>query len=181
MSRLRRLIVEAHQRSLWQALAVYLGASYAVLEAAAYFRDEFGLPDWLPLVALVLLLVGLPVVVVTSLARGEVYGDEVPAPDAAAAAEEDRRLRRLTWRSAGLSFLGAMALWGLIAAGLLLPGTYGRATGSSHDVKRLAVLPFENLGAPEDEYFSDGLTDAISARLAVIHGLGVTSLPARRP
>jgi hypothetical protein len=74
MSRLKRIIRETHQRSLWQALAVYLGASYAVLEAAAYFRDEFGLPDWLPPVALVLLLIGLPVVVVTSLAKPEVYG-----------------------------------------------------------------------------------------------------------
>jgi hypothetical protein len=34
MSRLKRLIVEAHQRLLWQALVVYLGASFAVLEAA---------------------------------------------------------------------------------------------------------------------------------------------------
>jgi hypothetical protein len=46
MSRLKRLIREAHQRSLWQAVLVYLGASYAVLEAVTLFRDEFGLPDW---------------------------------------------------------------------------------------------------------------------------------------
>jgi TolB-like protein/Flp pilus assembly protein TadD len=31
---------------------------------------------------------------------------------------------------------------------------------------RLVVLPFENLGAPEDEYFADGMTDAITARIA---------------
>jgi len=40
---------------------------------------------------------------------------------------------------------------------------------------RLVVLPFENLGSTEDEYFADGITDAITARLAVIHGLGVIS------
>jgi serine/threonine-protein kinase len=40
---------------------------------------------------------------------------------------------------------------------------------------RLVVLPFENLGPSEDEYFADGITDAITARLAVIHGLGVIS------
>ena len=40
---------------------------------------------------------------------------------------------------------------------------------------RLVVLPFENLGSTEDEYFSDGITDAITARLAGIHGLGVIS------
>jgi len=40
---------------------------------------------------------------------------------------------------------------------------------------RLVVLPFENLGSTEDEYFADGITDAITARLASIHGLGVIS------
>jgi serine/threonine protein kinase/tetratricopeptide (TPR) repeat protein len=40
---------------------------------------------------------------------------------------------------------------------------------------RLVVLPFENLGSTEDEYFADGITDAITARLAGIHGLSVLS------
>ncbi len=39
----------------------------------------------------------------------------------------------------------------------------------------LAVLPFENLGPPDDEYFADGITDAITARLAGLSGLGVIS------
>jgi TolB-like protein/Tfp pilus assembly protein PilF len=37
----------------------------------------------------------------------------------------------------------------------------------------LAVLPFENLGAPGDEYFADGITDEITSRVAVLNGLGV--------
>jgi serine/threonine protein kinase/tetratricopeptide (TPR) repeat protein len=40
---------------------------------------------------------------------------------------------------------------------------------------RLVVLPFENLGPAEDGYFAAGITDAITARLAAIHGLGVIS------
>jgi serine/threonine protein kinase/Tfp pilus assembly protein PilF len=40
---------------------------------------------------------------------------------------------------------------------------------------RLVVLPFENLGTAEDEYFSAGITDAITARLATIRGLAVIS------
>jgi serine/threonine-protein kinase len=40
---------------------------------------------------------------------------------------------------------------------------------------RLVVLPFENLGPDEDDYFADGITDAITVRLAGIHGLGVIS------
>jgi serine/threonine protein kinase/tetratricopeptide (TPR) repeat protein len=40
---------------------------------------------------------------------------------------------------------------------------------------RLVVLPFDNLGPDEDEYFAAGITDALTARLAVIQGLGVIS------
>ncbi len=39
----------------------------------------------------------------------------------------------------------------------------------------LVVLPFRNLGPPEDEYFADGVTEEITGRLAAIHGLSVIS------
>jgi TolB-like protein/Flp pilus assembly protein TadD len=39
----------------------------------------------------------------------------------------------------------------------------------------LVVLPFENLGPPEDEYFADGLTEEITSRLASFADLGVIS------
>jgi serine/threonine protein kinase/tetratricopeptide (TPR) repeat protein len=41
--------------------------------------------------------------------------------------------------------------------------------------KMLVVLPFENLGPPEIEYFADGITEEITSRLAVLSGLGVIS------
>jgi len=39
--------------------------------------------------------------------------------------------------------------------------------------KRLAVLPFKNLGPPEDEYFADSITEEIRARLTRIEKLGM--------
>jgi TolB-like protein len=41
--------------------------------------------------------------------------------------------------------------------------------------RRLAVLPFENLGAPEDGYFADGVTDEVRGKLASVPGLQVTA------
>ena len=37
----------------------------------------------------------------------------------------------------------------------------------------LAVLPFENLGKPDDAYFADGMTEEISSRLGALSGLRV--------
>jgi eukaryotic-like serine/threonine-protein kinase len=41
--------------------------------------------------------------------------------------------------------------------------------------KMLVVLPFENLGSPDDEYFAAGVTDEITGRLSSVSGLGVIS------
>ena len=41
--------------------------------------------------------------------------------------------------------------------------------------KRIAVLPFENLGAPEDDYLAAGLTDEIAGRLTRVGELAVIS------
>ncbi len=45
----------------------------------------------------------------------------------------------------------------------------------STETKMLAILPFENLGPVEDEYFADGITEEITSRLSALHGLGVIS------
>jgi TolB-like protein/Tfp pilus assembly protein PilF/predicted Ser/Thr protein kinase len=41
--------------------------------------------------------------------------------------------------------------------------------------KMLAVLPFENLGSEEQEYFADGITEEITTHVAKISGMGVIS------
>jgi TolB-like protein len=43
------------------------------------------------------------------------------------------------------------------------------------DRKMLVVLPFENLGPPEDAYFAAGMTEEITSRLASVRSLGVIS------
>jgi serine/threonine protein kinase len=64
---------------------------------------------------------------------------------------------------------------GIILSGIALKFIPKKEIRSSSKEMRLVVLPFENLGPTEDKYFADGITDAITARLAGIHGLGVIS------
>ena len=45
--------------------------------------------------------------------------------------------------------------------------------GGGAEAKLLAVLPFENLGGPEDEYFADGITDEVRGKLSAVPGLHV--------
>jgi tetratricopeptide (TPR) repeat protein len=159
MSRLKRLIVEIHDRSLWQVLLVYAGGSWAVLEAVAFFRDEYGLPGWLLTVVLVLLVVGLFVVVVLSFVPVEAVAAPTPAEvtpptetEAGVAEAEAVAARRrvLTWRNAGFAFVGVLAVWGLVAAGwVVLGGTgyllfRGAAAGFVEPEDCVVVAEFEN-------------------------------------
>ena len=48
-------------------------------------------------------------------------------------------------------------------------------TEESAGPKRLAVLPFENLGDSADGYFADGITDEVRGKLAAVPGLEVVA------
>src|SRR5438552_701924 len=66
--------------------------------------------------------------------------------------------------------------------GLLVTATMGmlvweRAHRSAEDTgkgpKLVAVLPFENMGSPDEDYFADGVTDAVRGKLTGLPGLEV--------
>ncbi len=69
----------------------------------------------------------------------------------------------------------------LAAAGVLLMRRTHRGGGEAGGVKRVAVLPFENLGAPEDDYFADGIADAIRGKLTSLPGLQVIARGSSTP
>jgi tetratricopeptide (TPR) repeat protein len=180
MSRLKRLLQEIHQRSLWQVLLVYLGASYAILEAVDLFIDRLGLPDWFFPLAAILLLIGLPVAVATALANSErgvtaleegatAESETAEAPEATATAEAPRRARRLNWRTAISAGVVAFAAWGAVATGWLLFGDTGRTGAAERAVvsspARVAVLPFSFAGSEELSYLGEGMVDLLSTKL----------------
>jgi eukaryotic-like serine/threonine-protein kinase len=48
-------------------------------------------------------------------------------------------------------------------------------------IQRVAVLPFENLGSPEDDYFADGISDEIRAKLTSLSGVEVIARGSSTP
>jgi serine/threonine protein kinase/tetratricopeptide (TPR) repeat protein len=87
----------------------------------------------------------------------------------AGAAKRLSRWSRYMVSSAVIALLAVLSIWYF--------GFRNRVpTPSSEDNRiMLAVLPFENLGDPEDEYFADGMTEEIISRFASISNVGVIS------
>ncbi|MGD2153218.1 MAG: hypothetical protein PVG79_08095 [Gemmatimonadales bacterium] len=183
MSGLKRLINEMHRRSLWQVLLIYVGGAWACYELIDTITERFNLPEWLPALAAVLFLLGLPFVVATGFvrdvgspaaARSESESGTLEAETAAARLEAGRRRRLLTWRNAGLSFLAALALWGIVTTGWIVFGRDAEESAAAADRPSVAVLPLENRsGREEDRYFTDGIHDEILTQLTKISGLSV--------
>jgi TolB-like protein/Flp pilus assembly protein TadD len=69
----------------------------------------------------------------------------------------------------------------LAAAGVLLLRRSSKTATEAGSLKRVAVLPFENLGAPEDEYFADGIADAVRGKLTSLAGVEVIARGSSTP
>jgi serine/threonine-protein kinase len=63
----------------------------------------------------------------------------------------------------------------LVGTGLYIGGAGRGARGLPSERPMLVVLPFENLGLAEDDYFAEGVSDALTTRLASLGALGVIS------
>jgi len=98
---------------------------------------------------------------ITHLARGVVEGGQEPTG-------------RLRW-----PHVLAVVIAAVIGLMVILPPTaIFERRGDEPDERplpRIVVLPFENLGPPEDEYFADGITDELISRLTAVSGLQVIS------
>lgn len=86
--------------------------------------------------------------------------------------------RRLIWASLALAFTCAVvALAIYFFSGIRSSAISSGATASGLVLHSIAVLPLDNLTAddPEEEYFVDGMTEALIANLAKIKSLQVAS------
>ena len=74
----------------------------------------------------------------------------------------------------------ALFLGALLGVGALFAWrrTHGVERGAT---KLVAVLPFENLGSSEDEYFADGITDEVRGKLSTLPGLRVIARGSSTP
>ena len=126
MSRLRQLISEVHRRSLWQVLLIYVGTAWFGYEIIDAITERLALPDWLPVIAIILFIIGLPIVLATAVVQegGPSLGRADPTliPDADQVARPQAVGARglFTWRNAIAGGVLALTLWAGVAIGWLM-------------------------------------------------------------
>jgi tetratricopeptide (TPR) repeat protein len=181
---LRTLLGEIHRRFLWQTVGVYLAGSWVALELVDILVGSLEWPSWLPALAILIILMGLPVVVSTRAFRAREEGGRglppspiprvaPPAPEAdesvpvAPDAPVGRRL--FNWRNVWNGGVLAFALWGVVATGWLLLARQGSAARAESDApvdaNLVAVLPFRVVGPEGLTFLGEGMVDLLAAKL----------------
>lgn len=134
MKAIGQLLREIHRRWLWQVLVMYLVVAVLIFEVIQTLIVTRSLPSWFTLFALVLLIIGLSVVLVTayvqegmpaltrpgSRASPDARGDLGGPPTTEILPEPRGAQRIFTWQNAIMYGAAAFTLWAVVAVGWLL-------------------------------------------------------------
>ena len=138
---------ELKRRHVFRVAIAYIVVAWLILQVADVVLDKIGVPDWTFKVIMVFLVIGFPIAVL------------------------------LAW-AYDLTPQGLQRTVELDTDSDKAPGKNKSASknGSGPAKASVAVLPFVNMsGNPENEYFSDGLTEELLNVLAKVSGLKVAA------
>jgi TolB-like protein/Tfp pilus assembly protein PilF len=155
-----RFIRELRRRRVIRNTLAYLALSLVIIEAGGNVLPPLGFPETSVRLVILACVAGFPLVVALSwiydIAEGRLVRTE---------SEEPR---------------GAEASPGGGGTGVAARSGAGTMHRTRHDRRRVVVLPFQNLSRGEDTYLSDGIVDDLTATLAAIPSLRVTSRTSAR-
>src|SRR5438874_13371117 len=172
MSEKPSFFAELKRRNVYKVAVAYAVVSWLLIQVATQVFPFFEIPNWAIRLVVLLLILGFPVALILAWAfeltpEGIKRADEV-RPD---------EKRRLPW---GRRFVAIVTLLAALALGLFFfrvarPKSAGTAPDAI-PAKSIAVLPFENLSAnQENAFFADGVQDQILTDLAKVADLKVIS------
>lgn len=167
---LRRFVSELRRRRVVRVALVYGVAAWALLQGLDALLPLLEAPAWVGKVMLALLVLGFPAAVALAWAFDITPEGVKRTPDQAVSAAPAARSGRVLLVAAIAIALAGGGLW---AANRQSAGSAALATPTPLSI---AVLPFANMsGDPQNEYFSDGMTEDILTQLAKLEQLTVTS------
>ncbi|MBI4521975.1 MAG: hypothetical protein HY701_14150 [Gemmatimonadetes bacterium] len=176
---MRAFLSELQRRKVVRAAVLYGAVAFVLLQAADLVVPALLLPPWTLTFILVLLLFGFPVALVLAWVveprpAATVSGERAPPnpEQTGEAAVRTPGLRRRPVVYAGI-VVAILAVSGLFA----LPRLLNRSTRDEvPEIRSLAVLPLDDYAAdPEQEYFADGMTEALISELSRLGAVKVIS------
>jgi TolB-like protein/Tfp pilus assembly protein PilF len=152
------------RRKVVQWGIAYLAGAWALLQGIGFAADAFAWPSAIKQVALLLLLIGLPIALVLAWYHGD---------------RGEQRVSRSELAILTLLFLlggGGLWLYGQRSQPTTAVADSAKPSATSDARPSIAVLPFENRSAKQDDaFFVDGIHDDILTQLSKVSALKVIS------
>ncbi len=161
---------ELKRRNVYKVAVAYAIVGWLLIQIATQVFPFFEIPNWGVRLVVLLIMVGFPIALVIAWAF-ELTPQGIKRTEVADALPAASARKKHAW----IYITGAAAL---LSIGIFFVGRYTAATKQSSPVdvsaKSIAVLPLLNeSGDPNDEYFSDGLSEELIAALGQIKDVKV--------
>ena len=165
-SPLTNFIAELRRRRVFRVAAFYGGIAFVITEIIGNTFSYLGIPDWFGTAIIVLLILGFPVSMI--LAWVFDITDEGIVRAKGRPADAKRKAQPLVGNKA-LAIIAALAI-------LVAVWSWFDVGEKSPEIRSIAVLPLANLmNDPNQDYFVDGMTEALIMDLSKISALRVIS------
>ena len=175
------LFNELKRRNVFRVGIAYVVSAWLLMQVADIMLDAFELPEMAMRLIIVMLAIGLPVVLAAAWAYeltpdGIMREKEVDRSQSTAP-QTGKKLNNLIFSVMALAiayFAYDKFMPSQSVGGALGEATSWSASGPGQEHPTIAVLPFVNMSSdPEQEYFSDGISEEILNVLAQVRGLRV--------
>jgi len=177
------LIAELKRRNVFRVGVAYAIVAWLLIEVASVLLPTFDAPDWVMKAFSSLVILGFPLALILA------WAFELTPEGIKREADVDRTesITHVTGRKLDFAIIGLLALavvYFAVDKFVLQPAPEPTeviaeavpAAEPTMQVKTIAVLPFVNMsGDPEQEFFSDGISEELLNVLAKVKGLRVTS------
>jgi TolB-like protein/Tfp pilus assembly protein PilF len=177
------LIAELKRRNVFRVGIAYVICAWAIAQVADLVLDNIEAPDWVMQAIMLVLVIGLPLALIFAWAF-ELTPEGIKRESAVDPAES---IAKQMGRKLDFIIIGVLAvgiIYFTVDKFVLQPDPEptevideaAPAAEATTQVKSIAVLPFANMsGDPEQEFFSDGISEELLNVLAKVNGLRVIS------
>ncbi|MEE9597396.1 MAG: hypothetical protein V3V96_11530, partial [Acidiferrobacterales bacterium] len=161
---------ELKRRNVVRVAVAYAVVSWLILQLTDVLMPLLGLPEWVDRLVFLLLVIGFPLALIFA------WAFELTPEGLRKEKDVDRAqsITPITGRKLDFAIIAVLAV-----ALAFFVGTHqwDGETGNAENVdKSIAVLPFVNMSSdPEQEYFSDGISEELLNVLSKIPGLRVSA------